>query len=75
VLSIGDFLKAENRCQRCDRIARKLPSTAGRKVKDTLKYTIVLSDLTLETLEQLQRLADKGNAGETLGRLANKYLK
>jgi hypothetical protein len=73
VLSLRDFLGAENRCQRCDRIAKKLPSTAGRKVKDTLKYAVVLSHITPEALNWLQQLAADGKAGETIGQLVNEY--
>jgi hypothetical protein len=75
VLSLSDFLNAENRCQRCDRIRQELPPLGGRDKKDTLRYAIVLSDLTPKAVDWLQRLADVGEAGETLGRIANRYAK
>jgi hypothetical protein len=75
VLTLSDFLVAENRCQRCDRIRQGLPPVGGRNKKDTLRYAVVLSDLTPKTVNWLQRLAEAGEAGETLGQIANRYAK
>jgi hypothetical protein len=67
VLTLGDFLNAENRCQRCDRIRLGLPPVGGRNKKETLKYAVVLSHLTPEAFDRLQRLAADGKVGETIG--------
>lgn len=71
-LTSAAFLVSENRCQKCDRIARKLPSTSGRK-KIEGRYPIVLSGLSMDTLNWLERLAAEGKTGETIGELVNEY--
>ena len=69
------FLEASDRCQKCDRIARKLPSTSGRKKIKGKAHTIVLCGLSDAAASGIEALAANGQAGETIGFLANEYFK
>ena len=74
ILSRGIFLKTVDRCQRCDRIANGEPATTGRKAKDSVKRSIVLSGLSIDALNWLDQLAAEGKLGETIGGLVNEKL-
>lgn len=69
-LILEKFEASANKCQRCDRIAQDLPSTAGRK-KIEGRYAIVLSGLSDDAVNWLEQLAAQGKAGATIGHLIN----
>ena len=73
---MAEFKESDRKCLNCDRIANNLPANSGggRPKTPTLKYAIVLTGLTPETLRWVEGLAAEGKAGGDVGAILNKFV-